>query len=52
MKEVSAAELESRQIIAEDKEEAAIENQIEQASEQMKCLQRLVMFSLFNFYYI
>ena len=40
MKELSEAEVESRQIIAEDKEEAAIESQIEQANEQLKHLQK------------
>ena len=40
MKEVSQAEVESQQIIAEDKEEAALETQIEQTNEQINCLQR------------
>ncbi|KAB7503750.1 Zinc finger protein [Armadillidium nasatum] len=42
LKEVSQAEVESRQIIAEDKVESAIETQLEQANEQIKCLERIV----------
>lgn len=40
MREVSAAEQESRMIIEEDKEEAALATQIEQANEQIACLER------------
>lgn len=40
MKEVLAAEHESRIIIEEDKEEAALTTQIEQASEQIAFLER------------
>lgn len=47
MKAVSAAEAESRQIIAEDKEEAAIETQLEQADEQIKCLERYYFYIYF-----
>ncbi|XP_064079466.1 zinc finger protein 830-like [Macrobrachium nipponense] len=42
MKEVSAAEQQSRMIIEEDKEEAALTTQIEQANEQIACLERVV----------
>ncbi|KAK7067250.1 hypothetical protein SK128_020015 [Halocaridina rubra] len=42
MKEVSAAEQESRIIIEEDKEEAALTTQLEQANEQIACLERVV----------
>ncbi|XP_076049239.1 zinc finger protein 830 [Oratosquilla oratoria] len=42
MKEVSAAEQQSRVIIEEDKEEAALETQIEQANEQIACLEKIV----------
>lgn len=44
MKEVSAAETTSRQIIADDTEEAAKRNQILQAEEQMHYYQRYVAF--------
>ena len=40
MKEVSAAEVESKQIIAEDNEEAAIETQMEQTTDQIKYYER------------
>ncbi|KAG0711767.1 Zinc finger protein 830 [Chionoecetes opilio] len=40
MKEVSAAEQESRTIIEGDKEEAALTTQIEQANEQIACLEK------------
>ena len=40
MKEVSAAEVKSSQIIAEDKEEAALETQYEQADEQIRYFER------------
>ncbi|RXG57999.1 Zinc finger protein [Armadillidium vulgare] len=40
--EDAKAEVESRQIIAEDKVESAIETQLEQANEQIKCLERIV----------
>ncbi|KAK8751368.1 hypothetical protein OTU49_014422 [Cherax quadricarinatus] len=42
MREVSAAEQQSRMIIEEDKEEAALATQIEQANEQIACLERVV----------
>jgi len=42
LREVSQAEVESRLIIEEDKEEAALETQIEQANEQIACLERVV----------
>lgn len=42
MREVSAAEQESRTIIEEDKEEAALATQIEQANEQIACLEKVV----------
>ncbi|XP_045606620.1 zinc finger protein 830 [Procambarus clarkii] len=42
MREVSAAEQESRMIIEEDKEEAALATQIEQANDQIACLERVV----------
>lgn len=43
MREVSAAEQESRTIIEEDKEEAALATQIEQANEQIACLEKSVI---------
>lgn len=44
MKDVSAAETTSRQIIADDTEEAAKRNQILQAEEQMELYQRVIKF--------
>lgn len=46
LREVSQAEVESRLIIEEDKEEAALETQIEQANEQIACLERVVSLDL------